>query len=62
MNNNSKNDSVMTVVMAGMGRRGTPCHEWKDEIKDWCQTDICSLVLISPLIQKKKMTYGFQIC
>jgi hypothetical protein len=47
MKNNRKLKTVMTGMMEGKGRRGRPCREWLDDIKDWCQSDIYSLTQLA---------------
>ena len=47
MGNERKIKSVMLGSMDGTGRRGRPCREWLDDIKDWCQLDTHSLSILA---------------
>lgn len=40
MDNNRKIKSVMLGIIEGSNKRGRPCREWLDDIRDWCQKDI----------------------
>jgi len=37
----------MIGMMEGNGRRGRPWREWMDDIRDWCQTDVHRLSLMT---------------
>ena len=47
MRNGRKIKNVMIGIMEGTGRRGRPCREWLDDIKEWCRKDIYSLTQLA---------------
>ena len=40
MDDSRKIKSVMLGIMDGSNRKGRPCREWLDDIKEWCQKDM----------------------
>ena len=44
MEDSRKIKSVMLGIMDGKGRRGRPNMEWIDNIKEWCNKDLYSLI------------------
>ena len=47
MDDGRKIKTVMLGSMDGGNRRGRPCREWADDIRDWCGKDIHSLSLLA---------------
>ena len=70
MDDSRKIKSVMLgIIMDGTNRKGRPCREWLDDIKEWCQKDIHLLNEVAKERNKWRWTvkcsldtYGGAVC
>ena len=44
LNNKRKIKTVMLGEMEGENRKGRPCREWLNDIKEWCGKDVVFLL------------------